>query len=56
MADNVQGLQKPTADLLPSGVLEKIFSFLTWKDLHNCSLVCKSWFHYLNDGNSDVWR
>ena len=45
-----------TADQLPTCVLEQIFFYLSWEDLQSCLLVCKSWFKYLNDGNSDVWR
>jgi F-box protein 45 len=42
---------------LPTLVLEHIFSFLDIKDLWNCSLVCKKWYHHLNDeNNNDVWR
>lgn len=41
---------------LPDNVLEVIFSYLELWDLRNCSLVCKSWYRYLNDENNDVWR
>ncbi|KAJ2953614.1 hypothetical protein O0L34_g1220 [Tuta absoluta] len=44
------------AELVPDHVLENIFSYLSLKDLKNCSLVCKSWFRVLNDENNDVWR
>lgn len=37
-------------------VLEAIFSYLELNDLSRCSQVCKSWYHFLNDENSDVWR
>jgi len=45
-----------SAGKFPKEVLETIFSFLSLDDLRSCSLVCKSWCNYLNDGNSDVWR
>lgn len=41
---------------LPSYILERIFSYLSWDDLQSCLFVCKSWYNYLDDGNSDVWR
>lgn len=37
-------------------VFENIFSYLTLKDLRNCSLVCKSWYRILSDENNYVWR
>ena len=44
------------AALLIDNILEVIFSYLDLKDLRNCSLVCKNWYRFLNDDNSDVWR
>ncbi|XP_063376799.1 F-box/SPRY domain-containing protein 1 [Cydia fagiglandana] len=44
------------AELVPDLVLENIFSYLSVKDLRNCSLVCKSWYRILSDENNDVWR
>ncbi|CAK8683075.1 F-box/SPRY domain-containing protein 1-like [Clavelina lepadiformis] len=55
-ADPLLYVKSPTADQLPNRVLEQVFSFLSLEDLQSCSLVCKTWFHYLNDGNNDVWR
>ena len=46
-----------TAAKLPHRVLEVLFSYLQdIEDLRNCSLVCKSWYRFLNDENNDVWR
>ncbi|KAH3810601.1 F-box/SPRY domain-containing protein 1-like [Dreissena polymorpha] len=44
------------AENLPSTVLENLFSFLDINDLRTCSLVCKSWYKFLNDEDNDVWR
>ena len=41
---------------LPQPVLEALFSYLSIDDLRNCSLVCTSWYRFLNDENNDVWR
>ena len=41
---------------LPQSVLEALFSYLSIDDLRNCSLVCTSWYRFLNDENNDVWR
>lgn len=41
---------------LPSSVLEVVFSYLDIADLRHCSLVCKSWYKFLNDEDNDVWR
>jgi len=41
---------------LPQSVLEALFSCLSIDDLRNCSLVCTSWYRFLNDENNDVWR
>ncbi|CAH1781686.1 unnamed protein product, partial [Owenia fusiformis] len=40
----------------PVSVLENLFSYLGIEDLRSCSLVCKSWYKFLNDENNDVWR
>lgn len=40
---------------LPYRALEHIFSYLDIEDLRNCSLVCRTWYLYLNDENNDVW-
>ncbi|XP_050403728.1 F-box/SPRY domain-containing protein 1 [Patella vulgata] len=44
------------ANKLPPHVLEVLFSFLDISELRNCSLVCKTWYRFLNDENNDVWR
>lgn len=41
---------------LSDAVLEYLFSFLSLSDLRNCSLVCRSWYRFLNNENNDVWR
>lgn len=41
---------------LADNILEIIFSYLDLEELRNCSLVCKSWYEFLNDENNDVWR
>ena len=41
---------------LPHRVLEHLFAYLDIEDLRTCSLVCKSWYKFLNDENNDVWR
>ena len=38
---------------LNSDVLEKIFSYLTFKDLTAAELVCKSWKHVI-DNRCDI--
>lgn len=46
----------PIAAMINYNVLEVIFSYLDLRDLRNCSMVCKNWYSFLNDENSDVWR
>lgn len=41
---------------LPENCLEQIFSYLSLRDLRNCSLVCRRWYDFLNFENNDVWR
>ena len=41
---------------LPARVLDVVCSYLDTTDLKNCALVCKNWYRFLNDENSDVWR
>ncbi|CAG5021988.1 unnamed protein product [Parnassius apollo] len=48
--------QYTIAELVPDHVLENIFSYLSLRDLRNCSLACKTWFRILSDENNDVWR
>lgn len=41
---------------LPEIVLEKIFHYLSVKDLIKCSRVCKKWHALLSHENSAVWQ
>lgn len=44
------------SSMINHNVLEVIFSYLDLRDLKNCAVVCRSWKHFLDDENSDVWR
>ena len=41
---------------LPDFILEVIFCHLHWKDLVNCSIVCKHWKVLLEEKNCKAWH
>lgn len=53
---NRQKMVDLISSMINHNVLEVIFSYLDLRDLRNCAVVCRSWKHFLDDENSDVWR
>lgn len=41
---------------LPLEILERIFVYMSTKDLAKCSRVCKKWYKLLENEDSAVWR